>query len=568
MVKRLLSGLRDYDTLSDLSQKLDELPSDLEALYELMLGDMSSQNRRQGSKLLQLVLRSSETHGNFPMTVLQLSFAEEEEYSTSRLRKVSDISSRELDWRCEVTEGRIRSRCGGLIEVQDPPKRKNSYKQKTLVGFLHRTVVDFLHSRTVFDSLLSLTAKSDFDVNQALLISTLSEMMVPSQSSKESITNTSAVYGMLRFLAYVKNMEDMTELLISTYRPALMTTTATIWFEKNLFDSPITQCEAVTVATDRTRALYNLNGLESSVLVAATQCPQDILKILLDKIFPAAGHRQAAYLLTQFMDETGISVRMFTAERIMTCAEGSLNALLDDSLRQGFPCDKFWLCHARSGCFTLPNLALSYAHDLTELAEDDLFHSYSPSCFLGLWISMLEAGIRADHLVPVGTQVCSGSRFKSWGITALKIVQALMSRIWKGFEGTQARLNAHSCGAQLPDSDARYMDAVAAKCCLIDELSVPTCGTGRFMFVGYAGDRAVDAASVEVDCMPTRGLKRKSDLSESTEANKRPRHNMCDDNSEAEDLQLSPWAIHRLRCRVEARSEADKGREIWCYVAR
>ena len=545
---------------------MDELPSDLEALYELMLGDMSSQNRCQGSKLLQLVLRSSETHGDFPMTVLQLSFAEEEEYSTSRLRKVSDISSRELDWRCEVTEGRIRSRCGGLIEVQDPPKRKNSHKQEPLVGFLHKTVVDFLHSQTVWDSLLSLTAKTDFDVNQALLISTLSEMMVQSQPSKESITNTSAVYGMLRFLAYEKNMEDMTELLISTYRPALVTTMATIWFEKNLFDSPSTQCEAVTVATDRTRALYNLNRLDSSVLVAATQCPQDILKILLDELYPAAGLRQAAYLLTQFMNETGISVRMLTAERTMTCAEDSPNALL--RVRRGFPCDKFWLCHARVGCFTLPNLALSYAHDLTELSEDDLFHSYSPSCFLGLWISMSEAGIRADHVVPVETQVCSGSRFKSWGITALKIVQALMSRIWKGFEGTQARLNAHSCGAQLPDSDARYIDAVAAKCCLIDELSVPTCGTGRFMFVGYAGDRAADAASVEVDCMPTRGLERKSDLSESTEANQRPRHNMYDDDSEAEDLQLSPWAIHRLYCRVEGRSEADKAREVWCYVAR
>ena len=199
-MKRLLSGLRDYDTLSDLFQKLDELPDDLEALYELMLGNMSSQNRRQGSKLLQLVLRSSETHGDFPMTVLQLSFAEEEDYSTSRLRKVSDLSSHELEWRCEATEGRMRSRCGGLIEVQGLPKRKISYKDKPLAGFLHRTVVEFLHSRTVWDSLLNLTAKSDFDVNQALLVSTLSEMMLQSQSRRESAIDTYAVYGMLRFL--------------------------------------------------------------------------------------------------------------------------------------------------------------------------------------------------------------------------------------------------------------------------------------------------------------------------------------------------------------------------------
>ncbi len=144
-MKRLLQGLRDYDTLSDLLKKLDELPGDLEALYDHMLGDMSPQNRLQGSKLLQLVLRSSETHNDIPMTVLQLSFAEEEECLTSILRKASKLSSREVDWRCEATEGRMRSRCCGLIEVQERPTTFEAYKAEKLVGFLHSTVVDFLH---------------------------------------------------------------------------------------------------------------------------------------------------------------------------------------------------------------------------------------------------------------------------------------------------------------------------------------------------------------------------------------------------------------------------------------
>ena len=252
----------------------------------------------------------------------------------------------------------------------------------------------------------------------------------------------------------------------------------------------------------------------------------------------------------------------------MTCAKDSPGALLDDSLGHGFPCDKYWLCHARADSFTLPRLALSYAHNLTESSEDDLFHSYSTSCFLDLWISMLEAGIRADLLVPVETRGCSGSYFGSWGTTASNIVQALMSRISKGFEETQERLNAQLGGAQLPESDGKYIDAVAAKCCRIDRLSITTCDAGRLVFIGYAGDRAANVASVEMDCMPTRGSKRKSDLSESTEANKRPRHNTYDDSSEAEDLELSPWAIHRLQCRVEEGSEADEGREVWCYVSR
>ncbi|KAM0805354.1 hypothetical protein BDR22DRAFT_785401, partial [Usnea florida] len=169
VVRRLLSGLRDYDTLSDLFEKLDELPGDLEALYDHMLGDMSAQNRRQGSKLLQLVLRSSETHGDIPMTVLQFSFAEEDEHLTSRLQQYYELSSDEVEWRCEAIEGRMRSRCCGLIEVQTPPAPVKDDKAKRVVGFLHRTVVDFLRSRTVWPYLLSLTAETEFNVNRALL---------------------------------------------------------------------------------------------------------------------------------------------------------------------------------------------------------------------------------------------------------------------------------------------------------------------------------------------------------------------------------------------------------------
>lgn len=58
VVKRLRNGLQDYDTISDLLQKLDELPPSLEKLYVHILGSMSPRNRRQGSKLLKAKSRS------------------------------------------------------------------------------------------------------------------------------------------------------------------------------------------------------------------------------------------------------------------------------------------------------------------------------------------------------------------------------------------------------------------------------------------------------------------------------------------------------------------------------
>lgn len=69
-VRSLLNGLQDYDTTVDLLQKLEDLPPDLERLYDHMLGSMTAQHRRQGSKLLQLVLRSTESHESYPMTLL------------------------------------------------------------------------------------------------------------------------------------------------------------------------------------------------------------------------------------------------------------------------------------------------------------------------------------------------------------------------------------------------------------------------------------------------------------------------------------------------------------------
>ena len=110
---------------------------------------------------------------------------------------------------------------------------------------------------------MSLTAETNFDADQALLSSTLSEMIVQVKSSKEVPTNFHAVYSMLRFLGYEQNMECMEKLLTSTYVPALKTIMARIWHNRDLFDSPEDQKKVVTKATDRVCAMYNLEHLES-----------------------------------------------------------------------------------------------------------------------------------------------------------------------------------------------------------------------------------------------------------------------------------------------------------------
>ena len=545
MVKRLLGGLRDYDTLSDLFQKLDELPGDLEALYDHMLGDMSAQNRRQGSKLLQLVLRSSETHGDNPMTVLQLSFAEEDEYSTSRLHEYYELSSDEVEWRCEAIEGRMRSRCCGLIEVQSPPAPLKDYKAKKIVAFLHRTVVDFLHSRTVWPYLISLTAETKLDVNRALLNSTILEMAVQSQPIK-----THAVYSLLRFLSYERNMGIVKETFTSTYISALKTTIARVWHDKDLFDSHDTQYEVIAAATATTCATYDLNQSESLVLFTATQCPSETLKALLDGLYPAdnkAQLRLAAYLLTQFMEEKNVPVRILASHNIITCAKEGLNYRIDEYLPRGLLCDKRWLGYAPTGTSTIPGSAVNYAYRLIMLAGEEFFKTRSPSCFLDLWISMLEAGVRADLFIAVERDDWLGRSFEYDGVIAWEVVETLMSKIWTGVWDVQALSNDRPCHTPLAASDTSFVDAVAAKCCRIDELSLSTRGT--------------DESGTENGSSLTKDLKRPLDHSDTTVANKRPCTGTHDDCSEAEAFELPPWRRHYLFPEARAASKIDDGRE-------
>ena len=227
VVRSLLSGLRDYDTIPDLQRKLDELPPDLEALYEHMLGDMSPQNRRQGSQLLQLVLRSLEAHGKHPLTLLQLSFAEDEGYSDSLETRQSALSNQQLQWRYEATEGRIRSRCCGLIEVQG-----SLNSPETTVGPFHRTVVEFLQLPEIWGKLTSLTSEARFNVDLALLGPALAEINLQSTWPGQLEPDAPLLSSILRFMSYEGHMERTVDLLHHTYLPILTQRRAHSWYEK------------------------------------------------------------------------------------------------------------------------------------------------------------------------------------------------------------------------------------------------------------------------------------------------------------------------------------------------
>ena len=137
VVRSLKEGLTNADRISDLQQRLDAMPAELEIFFEHILDDLNPLYLQQAYQLLQIrLLARSE------MTVLDMSFADDERFQAAFTELIKLLSTADLLARCAFTVRRLNSRCKGLLEVHKPI----SGGQPALwdVNFLHRTVRDFL----------------------------------------------------------------------------------------------------------------------------------------------------------------------------------------------------------------------------------------------------------------------------------------------------------------------------------------------------------------------------------------------------------------------------------------
>jgi hypothetical protein len=278
VVRSLLHGLRNHDRISDLRRRLEELPGDLEMLYQHMLQTMSPLYRRQASELFQIVLTSAKVQPEQPLSLLQLSFAEEEDIACSIDAEIRPLPAAIELARCEATEGRLRSRCCGLLEVHEKrfhtgenpsasarcssPRRLYitavEFKEKRVrkreessdstsrfsVGFLHKTVVEFLRIDGNWDKIMAETAGTDFDPHVALLSSCLYEAkVVPFE--RNSLLETSHHLWILcrRFFLYCMLAEGTTQVaqtaFVNEFRKSIGLTLQSFMhkFQKSLEDT-------------------------------------------------------------------------------------------------------------------------------------------------------------------------------------------------------------------------------------------------------------------------------------------------------------------------------------------
>ena len=152
VVRSLLEGLSSGDRIIDLQKRVQGLPGDLEEYFAYILGGLDSLYISQATQFFRFVLESK-----LPIPLLTFSFLDEEDQDSILYSPIKPFEIKVVMSRCEEAERRIASRCKGLLEVYHREATNSNLAdyhddkgQKVRhVGFLHRTVKDFLEISSI-----------------------------------------------------------------------------------------------------------------------------------------------------------------------------------------------------------------------------------------------------------------------------------------------------------------------------------------------------------------------------------------------------------------------------------
>ena len=163
VVRSLLSGLTDDNSITDMQQRVYALPEDLEAYFKLMLSNIEPFYRAQTAHIFLISVQATQ-----PQSVLFYSFLENviqnPSFSLGDIEPLA-FGPSQLKAICDKQRTYLNARCKDLLEVTEVPEGYSFMRYK--VDFLHRTVKDFLSTGDVNDD-LKRRAGAGFDARRAL----------------------------------------------------------------------------------------------------------------------------------------------------------------------------------------------------------------------------------------------------------------------------------------------------------------------------------------------------------------------------------------------------------------
>ncbi|KAI3318248.1 hypothetical protein HD806DRAFT_512321 [Xylariaceae sp. AK1471] len=158
VVKSLARGLVNADSIGDLRRRLDELPPQLERFFERMLDSIDKFYKVRTARIFLIL---SHARSSFPL--ITFFFLDKEDgpiYIEPKtfLRDWPEVDDFDLD-AIETKKRQLVAQCMDLIQITEHPQELAMFKHT--VGFLHRTVYDYIRDPRVTD-LLRTSAGTDF----------------------------------------------------------------------------------------------------------------------------------------------------------------------------------------------------------------------------------------------------------------------------------------------------------------------------------------------------------------------------------------------------------------------
>lgn len=167
----LLHGLRDGDRLEDLVKKLDNLPPELDELFDKILRQLEPRHEKEASKLFQFV------HAN-PVDATLISLYWSQLTLDDVLKSESRLFSEdERRYYAEVMRCNLLSRCKCLLNPEDG---KDPTSHNTCITLVHRTAREYLMRADVWKRIRN--QSPDYDPAVALGLSLI-------RQAKASITS-------------------------------------------------------------------------------------------------------------------------------------------------------------------------------------------------------------------------------------------------------------------------------------------------------------------------------------------------------------------------------------------
>jgi hypothetical protein len=137
VVRSLIRGIKNEDSLETLQNRLWDLPEDLNEYFERMLHTVEAVYRPDAAKIYQVMLRTTRQP-----YLMMFAFIEEKNPNFGALAKIEPASEKEVEDLRRKTRLRINARCTDLLDIVEAPRTDAYFQNK--VEFLHRTVRDFM----------------------------------------------------------------------------------------------------------------------------------------------------------------------------------------------------------------------------------------------------------------------------------------------------------------------------------------------------------------------------------------------------------------------------------------